>query len=96
MIRRVEFHYKEGTTEEWEDKNPVLQAGEPGYDSDIKGFKLGDGVSRWTELDYFLTGGSGGDGSAMVALMQHINSDTPHSVYDNGPSLALLYANAKV
>lgn len=26
----------------------------------------------------------------------HVNSGTPHPVYDNGPSLVLLYQNAKV
>lgn len=29
-------------------------------------------------------------------LSAHVNSETPHPVYDDGPSLALLYANAKV
>lgn len=29
-------------------------------------------------------------------LPQHVNSETPHPVYDDGPSLTLLYANAKV
>lgn len=29
-------------------------------------------------------------------LTEHVNSETPHPVYDDGPSLTLLYANAKV
>ncbi len=29
-------------------------------------------------------------------LNAHVNSETPHPVYDDGPSLALLYENAKV
>jgi hypothetical protein len=29
-------------------------------------------------------------------LLEHINAETPHPVYDDGPSLALLYENAKV
>lgn len=29
-------------------------------------------------------------------LTEHVNSETPHLVYDDGPSLILLYANAKV
>jgi hypothetical protein len=31
-----------------------------------------------------------------ITLAEHIDSATPHSVYDNGPSLLLLYENAKV
>lgn len=31
-----------------------------------------------------------------AALLEHINSETPHPVYDDGPSLALIYENAKV
>lgn len=29
-------------------------------------------------------------------LLEHINSETPHPVYDDGPDLAILYENAKV
>lgn len=30
------------------------------------------------------------------ALLDHVNDETPHPVYDDGPSLFLLYENAKV
>lgn len=36
-------------------------------------------------------GESGGE-----ALLTHVNDETPHPVYDDGPSLVLLYENAKV
>lgn len=39
-------------------------------------------------------GPAGEDGTA--AVIAHIEDETPHEVYDNGPSLALLYENAKV
>jgi hypothetical protein len=29
-------------------------------------------------------------------LSEHVNSETPHPIYDDGPSLVLLYENAKV
>lgn len=29
-------------------------------------------------------------------LLEHINSETPHPVYDDGPDLTVLYENAKV
>lgn len=39
-------------------------------------------------------GDPGVDG--IIPLEEHINSDLPHPVYDDGPSLALIYENAKV
>lgn len=47
---------------------------------------------------FFGGGGGGGNegGSDTVALVTHINSLTPHPVYDDGPSFLLLYQNAKV
>jgi hypothetical protein len=35
-------------------------------------------------------------GISRADLNEHVNSETPHPVYDDGPSLALLYENAKV
>lgn len=37
---------------EWESVNPVLPSGLPGWESDTKKMKVGDGTSTWTELDY--------------------------------------------
>lgn len=34
--------------------------------------------------------------SADALLIEHINAATPHTAYDDGPSFALLYENAKV
>lgn len=34
--------------------------------------------------------------SGDASLIDHVDSPTPHPVYDDGPSLALLYENAKV
>jgi hypothetical protein len=36
----------------WAQNNPVLARGELGIELDTKKFKFGDGVTRWTELDY--------------------------------------------
>lgn len=46
--------HRRGTTLEWETKNPILKEGEFGVDLDTNQFKLGDGVSHWKELPYFL------------------------------------------
>jgi hypothetical protein len=36
------------------------------------------------------------DGSSDLAVAAHISDPEPHPVYDEGPSLLLLYENAKV
>lgn len=47
------------TKANWEHVNPILGDGEPGYDTTIKNFKFGDGITHWTSLDYWI-GGPGG------------------------------------
>lgn len=47
--------------------------------------------------EYFVTVSEGGGGGLDPAALQaHISSPNPHPIYDDGPSLALLYQNAKV
>ena len=43
---------RRGTTEEWVFANPILQAGEPGFETSTQKVKLGNGVDRWSELLY--------------------------------------------
>lgn len=42
------------TTADWEYRDPVLLLGELGYDTDEKRFKIGDGETPWTSLDFLL------------------------------------------
>lgn len=76
----------------WAASNPVLREGEPGYERDTRRFKIGDGVARWLDLDYYLPASA----AEAETLLGHINSSEPHPIYDDGPSLILLYENAKV
>jgi hypothetical protein len=82
---------------DWVKVNPVLAEGEPGYETDTGKIKFGNGVARWTELDYLI--GAVPPNLGYVTddmLIAHINSIEPHTAYDDGPSLLLLYQNAKV
>lgn len=79
----------------WFDRDPVLRLGEPGYETDTGLLKIGDGVLRYSVLPYFDSRGLD-DPDSLELILEHISSPTPHSVYDNGPSLELLYNNAKV
>lgn len=91
----VEFRLRRGTAARWTSVNPVLGPGEPGYEEDTHKLKLGDGWTAWRDLPY-LSIDTPPDGSSMAAVFAHINDDTPHPIYDDGPSLELLYENAKV
>lgn len=79
---------KRGLAASWTEVNPVLAQGEAGAEIDTGQLKIGDGVSHWNDLAY--------SGSGAMALQGHIDSLLPHPVYDDGPSLTLLYENAKV
>ena len=45
---------RRGTEEQWTIANPVLAAGEIGFETDTSKFKLGDGVNAWADLPYFV------------------------------------------
>ena len=36
----------------WLNANPILAAGEPGFEIDTLQLKIGDGISHWNNLDY--------------------------------------------
>jgi hypothetical protein len=44
---------RRGTAEQWTSANPILAAGEIGFESDSGQFKIGDGVNHWADLSYF-------------------------------------------
>ena len=60
------FQFRRGTASEWTLDNPILHAGEPGFESDTGRLKMGDGVNTWLALDYFLPGSQGVAGVATV------------------------------
>jgi hypothetical protein len=49
---------RRGTASQWTSANPVLNAGEMGWESDTNKFKIGDGTNHWADLDYFIDGNS--------------------------------------
>jgi hypothetical protein len=53
------------SSQNWEQSNPVLLSGEPGYETDTGKLKIGNGVSTWDVLDYYygLTGPQGATGA---------------------------------
>jgi hypothetical protein len=49
---------RRGTASQWTSANPVLNAGELGWESDTNKFKIGDGTNHWADLDYFIDSNS--------------------------------------
>ena len=54
---------RRGTAQQWTTANPTLAAGEIGFETDTNKFKIGNGATAWTALDYFA------NSSALVALL---------------------------
>lgn len=50
MSDTIRFHRDTATG--WTTANPVLDAGEPGFETDTLKLKIGDGVTHWTSLAY--------------------------------------------
>ena len=44
---------RRGTAAQWTAANPILAAGEIGFETDTSKFKMGNGSSAWTALQYF-------------------------------------------
>ena len=92
------IRFLRGTTLQWASEDPVLEPGEPGFNVETRILKIGDGAKRWSELSGYVPSFITSDGSAVTdeALLAHIRDANPHPVYDDGPSLLLIYNNAKV
>jgi len=44
---------RRGTAAQWTAADPILAAGEIGFESDTGQFKIGDGVNHWDDISYF-------------------------------------------
>lgn len=52
-IIKTTFQFRRGLEEAWRRNNPLLAAGEPGYELDTHRVKIGNGISLWNDLPYF-------------------------------------------
>jgi hypothetical protein len=72
----IKFQLRRSTSSNWTSKNPILQAGEPGFEIDTYKLKIGDGITRWNLLPYI-------SGSTSSYIFDGGNST---SVYTLGPA----------
>jgi hypothetical protein len=73
----AKIQVRRGTSAEWAAANPILDAGEPGYDTTTGQVRYGNGVARWASLSPFYPGvtggGSGGGGAAAITIASAIS-----------------------
>ena len=50
--------WRRDTAANWTANNPVLAQGEPGFETDTRQYKIGDGTTAWTSLSYRTLAGS--------------------------------------
>lgn len=49
---KTTFQFKKGTAKRWQEVNPILAEGEPGFVIDENRLKIGDGKTAWNQLPY--------------------------------------------
>lgn len=86
MSGYITIKLRRGTAAQWTATNPTLSEGEMGLETDTRKFKVGDGLTAWTGLSYWQTGGGGGVDNFIDLL------DTPASY--SGQALKLVRVNA--
>jgi hypothetical protein len=52
----TKIQVRRGTAAQWTSANSILSAGEWGFETDTKKFKIGDGTTAWTTLGYAASG----------------------------------------
>lgn len=52
VVLNTIFQVKRGTKQRWEELNPILRSGEPGFVLDTNLLKIGDGETAWNDLPY--------------------------------------------
>lgn len=57
ILAKGTISIKRGTTAQWAANDPILWKNEPGYDSDVGNFKVGDGIRKWSQLPWVVGAG---------------------------------------
>jgi len=78
--------YRRDLAANWAAVNPVLSAGEPGYETDTKKMKVGDGATAWNSLGYRAPDEAGITATVNAALVpsQNVAGFGDSMLGDNG------------
>jgi hypothetical protein len=73
---------RRGTTSQWETANPVLAAGEPGWDLTLSQLRVGDGTTAWEDLPVLDVG------SLSISDISGLQTALDGKVNDTGDTIA--------
>jgi hypothetical protein len=79
MSLATKIQYRRGLAADWTTANPVLGAGELGFETDTRKYKIGDGTTAWATLAYIVTGLQQADYDSILPWTIEI---TPQAVFD--------------
>jgi hypothetical protein len=63
----TKIQVRRGTAQQWVDSNTVLDSGEIGFETDTGLFKIGDGTTAYTSLEYPPSGEAVNTESAVIS-----------------------------
>ena len=90
-VIKTTFQVKRGTAARWEELNPILNPGEPGFEMDTFKLKIGNGSTPWKELPYV----NDVDISKYITIEDIINGDVILPVATEAVRGAVLSSTAK-
>jgi hypothetical protein len=80
MATEAILRHRRDTAANWTSVNPVLEAGQIGWETDTNLFKFGDGVTAWTSLGY-----ANAIATALLgAIIKTPGSSTRNTIYASG------------
>ena len=91
MAVQTQLQLRRGTASGWTSTNPVLAAGEIGFESDTGKIKIGNGSSTWTGLSY-----NAGAGSTTYIYNPSSSQTTFSGADANGLTLSYVVGNEQV
>lgn len=78
---------RSGAAALWASANPVLLAGEPGFETDTKKLRIGDGVTAFNALPFITLNTTGWQAaSALLTLMAALGSAANKGLYFSAPN----------
>lgn len=87
MPANAVIQFRQGTAAEWTTVNPVLSAGEPGFETDTGKIKIGNGTAAWGTLGYLTSEGTG-------VTIEEVQDNLGTSFLVAGTGISLTYDDA--
>lgn len=97
MPEQIVIKSRRGLSSAWASVNPILAAGEPGFETNTYKLKIGDGTTPWNDLKYMSFDGGdldqiGVDSTVLLnfdgvgSLLSPIKAMTGNSIIDSSPN----------